>query len=137
MCIPETSEALKGYKEAIPPQPKMAGLKVGFRVGFARCRTATSPAGTRSNVLRVQTAPPISGSPAHPKALDPKEGATVASPPKGACHWQHRFFGDKLVRIGTLVQPDGQYASAMYVVDTCSPMDGFVLRSGHMQDESR
>ncbi|CAK9025063.1 Hypothetical protein SCF082_LOCUS16903 [Durusdinium trenchii] len=27
-----------------------------------------------------------------------------------------------------------QMASAMYVVDTCSATDGFVLRSGHMQD---
>lgn len=27
-----------------------------------------------------------------------------------------------------------QMASAMYVVDTCSQSDGFVLRTGHMQD---
>ncbi|CAE7433102.1 unnamed protein product [Symbiodinium pilosum] len=27
-----------------------------------------------------------------------------------------------------------QYASSMYVVDTCSHEDGFVLRTGHMQD---
>ncbi|CAE8696404.1 unnamed protein product, partial [Polarella glacialis] len=27
-----------------------------------------------------------------------------------------------------------QYASAMYLVDTCSPEKGFVLRTGHIQD---
>mmetsp|Transcript_104516 Transcript_104516/g.185946 ORF Transcript_104516/g.185946 Transcript_104516/m.185946 type:complete len:180 (-) Transcript_104516:158-697(-) len=27
-----------------------------------------------------------------------------------------------------------QYASAMYIVDQCGPTEGFVLRSGHIQD---
>merc|ERR1740121_458370 len=27
-----------------------------------------------------------------------------------------------------------QYASAMYLIDTCTPEDGLVLRTGHLQD---
>jgi hypothetical protein len=36
--------------------------------------------------------------------------------------------GNPLVVLAAL-----QMASAMYVVDTCSQSDGFVLRTGHMQ----
>mmetsp|Transcript_67433 Transcript_67433/g.175035 ORF Transcript_67433/g.175035 Transcript_67433/m.175035 type:complete len:178 (-) Transcript_67433:80-613(-) len=27
-----------------------------------------------------------------------------------------------------------QYASAMYLIDTCNPKEGFIMRSGHLQD---